>query len=126
MLYKRCAINTELETWCHHALKSVFLIRKLLVGSRRLASNHGHTAVGGWGNRKASKAGSVTFDAGKTLQYGIHHLSYWGFGSKTVASFAATKSSLLAFVFLVGLPSLGTVGARSDVFGVIGGHHLTL
>lgn len=118
MLYKRCAINTELETWCHHALKSVFL--------GWLASNHGHTAVGGWGNRKASKAVSVTFDAGKTLQYGIHHLSSWGFGSKTVASFAATKSSLLAFVFLVGLPSLGTVGARSDVFGVIGGHHLTL
>lgn len=24
---QRCAINTELETWCHHALKSVLLGR---------------------------------------------------------------------------------------------------
>lgn len=98
-MYKRCAINTELETWCHHALKSVLL--------GRLASNQGHTAVGGWGDRKTSKAGSLTFDAGKTLQYGIHHLSYWGFVSKTVASFAAIKSSLFSFCVPSGLAFLG-------------------
>lgn len=36
------------------------------------------------------------------------------------------KAAYLAFVFLVGLPSLGTIGDRSDVFGVVEGHHLTL
>lgn len=36
------------------------------------------------------------------------------------------KAAYLAFVFLVGLPSLGTIGYRRDVFGVVEGHHLTL
>lgn len=40
--------------------------------------------------------------------------------------FLPLKAACLAFVFLVGLPSLGTIGDISDVFGVIEGHHLTL
>lgn len=68
----------------------------------------------------------MTFDAGKTLRYGIHHLSYWRFDSKTVASFAAIKSSLFSFCVPSRLAFLGDHRGQSDVFGVVEGHHLTL
>lgn len=36
------------------------------------------------------------------------------------------KAAQLAFVELVDVPSLGTREGKSDVFGVVEGHHLTL
>lgn len=36
------------------------------------------------------------------------------------------KAAHVAVILLVGLPSLGTAEGRSDVFGVVEGHHLTL